>query len=263
MDTFWWLDPLLEHEIRYFAFAGEPRQTACAWYLFSETLPKYHDANRALRLRDDGRGPQKVLQEVAAVFKEHRTWPIVIDIDPVAEKQGFLDALLRKGALQNQSRYPLYAYRASQPPPPTSPHIRVEAIPSHDAEARRLWVELQICDERTEEERQFWRAVAEAEALFPACRLYLAYIEGTPVGACDLFSAHGWARIDSVITHPERRRRGVASALVTRTIADALAEGNRLVYLFTEAGGPAESLYRRLGFERLHAGPLHRHLLLA
>ncbi|CEK18658.1 GNAT family N-acetyltransferase [Chthonomonas calidirosea] len=263
MKALWWLDPLLKHEIHYFAFAGSSWQTDCAWYLFSETLPKYHDANRALRLRDDGRGPRKILQEVVAVFKQHRRWPIVIDIDPVAEEQGFLDALLREGALQNRSRYPLYAYKATQPPLPPSPQVWVAAVPAYDEEARQIWVELQICDERTEEERQFWRAVAEAESRFSGCRLYLAYIEESPVGACDLFSMDGWARIDSVITHPEWRRRGVASALVTRAIADALAEGNQLVYLFTEAGGPAESLYRRLGFERLHEGPLHRHLLLA
>ena len=82
-----------------------------------------------------------------------------------------------------------------------------------------------------------WRAVAGYEARSAACRLYLARLDGRPAGACDLFTAAQWGKVDSVVTRSELRRRGVASALVSRAVTNSLTSGNYETYLFTEPGG--------------------------
>jgi ribosomal-protein-alanine N-acetyltransferase len=49
--------------------------------------------------------------------------------------------------------------------------------------------------------------------------------------------------------HPEHRGRGIGSALLQRFIAVAEANGKTRLFLEMREGNPAESLYRRAGFE--------------
>ena len=58
--------------------------------------------------------------------------------------------------------------------------------------------------------------------------------------------------IDLVGTLPEFRRRGIASGLVLRAIADSQAAGNRWTSLEAETGTYAEQLYKRLGFRTVY-----------
>lgn len=123
------------------------------------------------------------------------------------------------------------------------------------------WIHLAGSDEDTEAEAQFWKQVASREAASPDCRLYLARVEGKPAGACQLFTHAGWGLIDSVITHPHFRRRGIASRLVAQAIQDSRQSGNAVTYLYTEQGSAGEQVYRRLGFEVWGIDTLRRHIL--
>ena len=125
----------------------------------------------------------------------------------------------------------------------------------------RAWIDLAGCDEDTEEDAGLWRRVAAREARSPDCRLYLAQVDDQPVGACQLFSHAGWGLIDSVITHPQFRRRGIASQLVAQAVQDSQNSGNALTYLYTERESAGERLYRRLGFEVWGIDTLRRHIL--
>jgi ribosomal protein S18 acetylase RimI-like enzyme len=58
----------------------------------------------------------------------------------------------------------------------------------------------------------------------------------------------GTGYIDNVVTRPAFRRRGVASATVTRAVEAARAGGDTAVFLFAEDGGKPQGLYERLGF---------------
>ncbi|TYB47973.1 GNAT family N-acetyltransferase [Actinomadura chibensis] len=58
----------------------------------------------------------------------------------------------------------------------------------------------------------------------------------------------GVARYQRVETHPEFRRRGLASSLVHHAGTDAMARGARTLVIVAEPRGPAIGVYRSLGF---------------
>lgn len=61
--------------------------------------------------------------------------------------------------------------------------------------------------------------------------------------------ARGLARYQAVETHPEHRRRGLAGTLVHAAAEYAIAHaGARTLVIVAEPDGPAERLYRSLGF---------------
>ena len=61
--------------------------------------------------------------------------------------------------------------------------------------------------------------------------------------------ARGLARYHAVETHPEHRRRGLAGTLVHVAAEHAIAHaGVRTLVIVAEPGGPADGLYRSLGF---------------
>ena len=57
------------------------------------------------------------------------------------------------------------------------------------------------------------------------------------------------AGVHAISTVPDARGLGVASAVVTRILADAAAEGFRTVCLQTGKGDCADVIYKRMGFQ--------------
>jgi GNAT superfamily N-acetyltransferase len=84
---------------------------------------------------------------------------------------------------------------------------------------------------------------------YEGTKSYLGYFQGKPAGICGLVSINNVGGIFTVGTAPEHRRKGVATALLHRAIADSLTMGNTLLYLITSSGSDAERLYTSLGFE--------------
>jgi len=54
-----------------------------------------------------------------------------------------------------------------------------------------------------------------------------------------------------IAVHPAHRGHGLGSLLLDRFIANAQARGRRRLFLEMRDGNPAESLYRRHGFEQV------------
>lgn len=255
------LERLLEQEALYLGMVATARKTESAWYLNAPALPEWGDANRALRLRDTGRGPDATVQEALETL-QNLGRRIVIDVDPTAEAQGIGRALRRAGLMPVAGRRPALHYPHAVPPLPSARGITIAMIPNETGQGEaQAWIDVVLSDEDDPEALPLWRAVAEYEAAYPPCRLYLACLDGRPVGACDLFLAEGCGRIDSVVVRPEFRRRGVASALVARAVADSLALGSTLTYLYTDAGSAGEAVYQKLGFTQIHPHLLRRYLL--
>jgi ribosomal protein S18 acetylase RimI-like enzyme len=77
-----------------------------------------------------------------------------------------------------------------------------------------------------------------------------AFVDGTIVSTAGVFVADdGVARFQSVETHPEHRRRGLAAAVVHAAGRHALDHlGVRTLVIVADTDGEAIGVYRRLGF---------------
>ncbi len=89
----------------------------------------------------------------------------------------------------------------------------------------------------------------------PEVRLYLARLGGELAGTALLYSQLGMGYVDLVGTLSQHRRKGVASSLATRAVADSQALGNRWTALEVESDSAAERVYKRLGFRPVHYRP--------
>ena len=89
----------------------------------------------------------------------------------------------------------------------------------------------------------------DREVLVPAgLRLFGGYVGDELAGFASLVSLATVGYVDNVVTLPAFRRRGVASAVTTRTVRESLASGDRATILLAERGGAPQGLYERLGF---------------
>jgi GNAT superfamily N-acetyltransferase len=89
------------------------------------------------------------------------------------------------------------------------------------------------------------RVVAEAIST----RYFAALVDGAPVSYCELYSDGETAQIEAVMTLEPYRRRGLASAVVTKALAEARGAGHSLVFLLADADDWPRELYGKLGFE--------------
>lgn len=251
------MERLLAHEASYMTFAARCEEHGWGWILRCEALPRYRDGNRALRLRDDGRGAEAAALEVMAAFRSTRS-AVVADVDAVAERQGIGRALRRLGLQPVQASRELLQLREPAPFLQARSDVKVESLPEGEAAA---WVEMALTDDLGQPAEAMWRAVLSLEARDPRMRLFRAVLNGEPAAACSAFASDGWARVENVVTRKEMRGRGAATALVAAAAAECLALGAEMVYLFVEMESQAARIYRRLGFERAAVEPLRRHIL--
>jgi ribosomal protein S18 acetylase RimI-like enzyme len=88
------------------------------------------------------------------------------------------------------------------------------------------------------------------EAAIPT-RFFAAGIDGELVSHAELYSEDGVGQIENVVTLPEFRGRGLASAVVARAVRESQAAGNDLTFLVADADDWPQRLYERLGFEAI------------
>jgi GNAT superfamily N-acetyltransferase len=95
-----------------------------------------------------------------------------------------------------------------------------------------------------------WDHAGRRKRVEVAGRQWGAFVDDRLVGAAALLPGEGCARYQDVFVHPDYRRQGLASALVSRAASQyqARAPGTPM-WIAAEANSPAEALYRRLGFE--------------
>ena len=80
-------------------------------------------------------------------------------------------------------------------------------------------------------------------------KLYVAYLGSEPVGVLYLFAENGVGGIYNVGVVPDRRKHGVARALMLRAIQDWRASGHSTLCLQCRAESFQERFYQQLGFE--------------
>ncbi len=127
-----------------------------------------------------------------------------------------------------------------------------------------------VVQELVEPDEAFWRVYGESRGEFGApmgeevvdqlvrrdrdvvapngLRFFVATIGGSVAGFTTLISLAGAGYVDNVVTLPEHRRRGVASATIADAVRASVARGDRPVFLLATEGSDAQRLYERLGF---------------
>lgn len=79
-------------------------------------------------------------------------------------------------------------------------------------------------------------------------RWFVGFVDGAMAGFASLLSIAGVGYVDNVVTLPSYRRRGIATAAVTRAVMASADAGDGVVHLLAERGGTPQALYERLGF---------------
>lgn len=79
-------------------------------------------------------------------------------------------------------------------------------------------------------------------------RFFVGRVNGVDAGVASVLTLEGVAYVDNVVTWPEFRGRGVATATVSTAVRASLEAGAELVFLLAEERGAPQRLYERLGF---------------
>jgi GNAT superfamily N-acetyltransferase len=104
-----------------------------------------------------------------------------------------------------------------------------------------------------EDARAFWRDRILPSVRARTCHVVVAWLHRRIVGTVQLDLAtppnqpHR-ADVAKMLVHPSARRRGIARQMMIALEAIARREKRTLLTLDTVTGGPAESLYKSLGF---------------
>lgn len=91
----------------------------------------------------------------------------------------------------------------------------------------------------------------------PTSIFLLAWLEWEPVGTGVSHSLKGAAEIVGVVTRQDRRKRGVAAAIISELVRRHFANGGDFVFLDT-ANEEAARVYERLGFSRFGSNLIYR-----
>jgi ribosomal protein S18 acetylase RimI-like enzyme len=255
----------LPEPVRRFCYAAwglEPGARRMPWGVVTADprYPLIHDANNALVLEPDPElTPESIrealhplLHRAGVAFEHMEFWEASDRISALRE--------LRLVGLAHDPDLVMVLDRAA--PDPAS-NIDVREVREPD-DPFWLWyrrslrefgedMSEEVLDQLTERARA---------VLHPAgLRWFVGFVDSRMAGYTSELSLDGVAYLDNVVTLPEFRRHGIASATVARAARTCLAEGSSSVFLLTDKRGQAQHLYRGLGFRaRAEVETFHRPL---
>jgi GNAT superfamily N-acetyltransferase len=93
------------------------------------------------------------------------------------------------------------------------------------------------------------QVLAGYRAKSPLCRFHLVFVDGEAIAyGAKAAAPNGVGMIEDLFTHPGRRRRGVASAMIAAFADDLRRRGCDTVFLGALVDEQAKRLYAKLGF---------------
>jgi GNAT superfamily N-acetyltransferase len=83
----------------------------------------------------------------------------------------------------------------------------------------------------------------------PTISLYVAYLNGIPVGKCEVSRYQEIIRLEDFQVIVECQRKGIGTAILNKIMEDGKARGANEFFLVTDAGDTAKEMYKKLGFQ--------------
>jgi ribosomal protein S18 acetylase RimI-like enzyme len=195
---------------------------------------------------------ERWLRAFAAEFPGARH--VAIGVDTTDGDPGASDDLTAAG-LTVETDIVLRASSLRQPAPPRMAAVDRPLASGEDwKQAADLRQAVAVADgfDSTQHRRFLERQIDEARLLVGAGhgRVFGAFVEGRLLALLGLVTdGTGVARFQSVETHPDHRRQGLASTLVYRAGQFGIRDmGARALVIVADPAGPAIGIYRALGF---------------
>jgi len=204
--------------------------------------------NHAADINVDEDEAENLLSRVMKYFSS-RDFPYAcFRISPLTRPRSFL-SLLEDQGFERKEEASVMVFKGRQVEEGLNSEVEVREISESEIDAYNKLL-VTIFEMPIEWEKGFGRIILERIRRGGKC--YLAYTEGKPVGTCALFSSVKTGGIFNVGTLKEYRRHGIGTTLTVNAVLDSIDEGNDLHTLQTAKGGPAERLYKKIGFEIDH-----------
>ena len=215
--------------------------------LFNDTFPSVWDLN-VLRVDEPQGATVDALEAEAerlqgAAGQGHRRIAVGDDEAGARLEPGF------RGLGWEVDRFVFMAWRG-----PSDRGADTAIVEEVDAAAQRPLRERVAAAEPWADSEETVRMVLDSSLLVAeaaGARHFAVREEGEVVSATDLYSDGRTAQVEDVVTSPEHRGRGYASAAVLRAVEEALAGGHDLVFLIADDRDWPKELYAGLGFVRI------------
>jgi GNAT superfamily N-acetyltransferase len=193
--------------------------------------------NVAQRFRFRAEELDEVRGEIHAHVRAHGRTALSWEVGSSATPPDLVERLLELGLMMDDE--PLRVGMALSSPPSGLPEVEVRRAES-DADLR-------IAEEIASS--VFGTPFREPAPPDPSTSVYLAYVDGHPIGrATGSFSEHGVTLFGAAVL-PEARGRGAYRALVHARWQDAVARGTPLAV--TDAGSQSRPILERMGFREV------------
>jgi ribosomal protein S18 acetylase RimI-like enzyme len=243
-------EPLNSFWFAYETLAKASRETAWGLVVTDARYPRIYDANHAgvvdahpgLTLRDIR---DELLPELDAVGCPYEHIEFLDGDEATADCPAFREL---RAAMPDSTPDALMVFEPGDVPEPAA-DARIAEEPLED----ELWRAYR--DSRTEFGEDLDEGVLDQlverdrDVLVPAgLRIFAARVEGKIAGFASLMSMAGVGYVDNVVTLTAFRRRGIASAVVSRVVRASRQAGDELCFLFAENGMAPQRIYERLGF---------------
>ncbi|HYN75664.1 MAG TPA: GNAT family N-acetyltransferase [Candidatus Limnocylindria bacterium] len=219
--------------------------------VFDSDWPASYFSNRVLVTADlpSGVGPEDVLTFTEGAFAARELDHRKIDVLDGTTGDRLLDGLVEAGFAHEV----VLVMAAGSGPTRTIGSVTVETVPEDDVRGlvEEGW-RLEGPAFSAETVRQLVGRRAAMDRVGPITRLAVRDpASGAVVAKADLVVIDTVAEIDDVMTLPDHRGRGYASALVLEAVLTARGEGCDLVYLQAAEDDWPQHLYTRLGFAEI------------
>lgn len=209
----------------------------------------YPDSTHACLLRARPETADALIEKIIHYFQA-RHFPVTIFISPACTPADLTERLLKRGFHKNEGEEAWLVFNnlLSLPLPPVKDGITVETITQ---EQTAIFVKVMgTAFEFPEVLHPYLVELTQPSVGLPTVDLYLAWVDGQPVGTASLVCHGSLGTLGGVGVIRAYRTRHVALNLVLKIFSDTQKRGIDTILLQTAAGAALERMLCMHGFKR-------------